>query len=85
LVPVFSAPRFLHGCHMPPCYLSGMPEPVSPAASGSDWRSSTGKHLKLALGWIFGPILALFVVLAVLFFERRLRFEIRRNPAWRSQ
>lgn len=43
------------------------------------------KHLKLALGWIFGPILALVVVLVVRFFERRLRFETRRDPAWRSQ
>jgi hypothetical protein len=25
------------------------------------------------------------IVLAVRFFERRLRFQTRRNPAWRSQ
>lgn len=41
--------------------------------------------IKKSLGWIFGPILAIFIVLAVRFFERRLRFEIRRDPAWRSQ
>jgi len=43
------------------------------------------KPLKKALGWIFGPILALLIVIAVRFFERRLRFETRRDPAWRSQ
>jgi hypothetical protein len=39
------------------------------------------KHL---LGWIFGPFLALAIVLAVRFFERSLRLDIRRDPAWRS-
>jgi hypothetical protein len=40
--------------------------------------------LKRLLGWIFGPLHALAIVLAVRFFERRLRFETRRDPAWRS-
>lgn len=43
------------------------------------------KRLKRGLGWIFGPLLAVCIVLAVRFFERRLRFETRRDPAWRSQ
>ncbi|HUB20311.1 MAG TPA: hypothetical protein VL990_16850 [Acidobacteriaceae bacterium] len=41
--------------------------------------------MKRMFGWIFGPLLALFIVLAVRFFERRLRFDTRRDPAWRSQ
>jgi hypothetical protein len=41
-------------------------------------------YLKRLLGWIFGPVLALLIVIAVRFFERRLRFETRRDPAWRS-
>jgi hypothetical protein len=41
--------------------------------------------IKRLLGWIFGPLFALAIVVAVHFFERRLRFEIRRDPAWRSQ
>ena len=41
--------------------------------------------LKRLLGWIFGPLYALAIVLAVGFFERRLRLETRRDPAWRSQ
>jgi hypothetical protein len=40
---------------------------------------------KRLLGWILGPLYALAIVLAVRFFERRLRFETRRHPAWRSQ
>jgi hypothetical protein len=36
--------------------------------------------LKRLLGWIFGPLYALAIVLAVRFFERRLRFETRRDP-----
>jgi hypothetical protein len=41
--------------------------------------------LKRLIGWILGPLFALAIVLAVRFFERRLRFQTRRNPAWRSQ
>jgi len=41
--------------------------------------------VKHVFGWIFGPLYALAIVLAVHFFERRLRFETRRDPAWRSQ
>jgi hypothetical protein len=40
--------------------------------------------IKRLLGWIFGPLFALVIVLAVRFFERRLRLDIRRDPAWRS-
>jgi hypothetical protein len=40
--------------------------------------------LNRLLGWIFGPLYALAIVLAVYFFERKLRLEIRRDPAWRS-
>jgi hypothetical protein len=40
---------------------------------------------KKLLGWIFGPLLALVIVIAVRFFERTLRFDKRREPAWRSQ
>jgi len=40
---------------------------------------------KRLIGWIVGPIFALLIVLAVRFFERRLRFQTRRNAAWRSQ
>jgi hypothetical protein len=39
---------------------------------------------KRLLGWIFGPLFALLIVIAVHFFERRLRLDIRRDPAWRS-
>jgi hypothetical protein len=42
-------------------------------------------RLKLVLGWIFAPFIALIIVLAVHFFERRFRPHIRRDPAWRSQ
>ncbi len=41
--------------------------------------------IKRALGWIFGTLFALLIVIAVRFFERRLRFDTRRDPAWRSQ
>jgi hypothetical protein len=41
--------------------------------------------VKKLLGWVFGPLFALLIVLAVRFFERTLRFEKRRDPAWRSQ
>ncbi|MGC2300931.1 MAG: hypothetical protein WA476_19150 [Acidobacteriaceae bacterium] len=41
-------------------------------------------HMKRLPGWIFGPLYALAIVLAVYFFERRLRLDIRRDPAWRS-
>ncbi len=41
--------------------------------------------LKRLLGWIAGPLFALVIVLAVRFFERRLRFQTRRDPAWRTQ
>jgi hypothetical protein len=41
--------------------------------------------IKRILGWIFGTLFALVIVLAVRFFERRLRFQTRRDPAWRSQ
>lgn len=41
--------------------------------------------VKTAIGWIFGPLLALVIVPAVFFFERSLRFEKRRDPAWRSR
>jgi hypothetical protein len=47
-----------------------------------DWMLTPLKRL---LGWIFGPLYALAIVLAVYFFERKLRLEIRRDPAWRSQ
>ena len=40
--------------------------------------------LKRLIGWILGPLFALLIVLAVRFFERRLRFDTRRDPAWRS-
>jgi len=43
------------------------------------------KPVSKTLGWIFGPIFALFIVLMVRFFERSLRFDTRRDPAWRSQ
>jgi len=42
-------------------------------------------HLRRVLGWIGGLLYALAIVLAVHFVERRLRFETRRDPAWRSQ
>jgi hypothetical protein len=41
--------------------------------------------LKRLIGWILGPLFALVIVLTVRFFERRLRFQTRRDPAWRSQ
>lgn len=41
--------------------------------------------IKRLLGWILGALFALVVVVAVRFFERRLRFSTRRDPAWRSQ
>jgi hypothetical protein len=41
-------------------------------------------RLKVVLGWIFGPLLVVVIVIAVRFFERRLRLDIRRDPAWRS-
>jgi hypothetical protein len=41
-------------------------------------------RMKRLLGWIFGPLFAIAIVLAVRFFERGLRLEIRRDPAWRS-
>ncbi|HEX3659794.1 MAG TPA: hypothetical protein VHU89_00065 [Acidobacteriaceae bacterium] len=36
-------------------------------------------------GRIFGAAIALLIVLAVRFFERRFRLDTRRNPAWRSR
>jgi hypothetical protein len=42
-------------------------------------------RLKTALGWIVGPLVALLIVPAVFFIERSLRFEKRRDPAWRSR
>jgi hypothetical protein len=42
-------------------------------------------RVKTVLGWIVGPLCALVIVPAVFFFERSLRFEKRRDPAWRSQ
>jgi hypothetical protein len=33
---------------------------------------------------IFGTLVALLIVLAVRFFERRFRLDTRRDPAWRS-
>jgi len=42
-------------------------------------------RVKLLFGWIFGPLYALAIVLAVSFVERNLRLEMRRDPAWRSQ
>jgi hypothetical protein len=41
-------------------------------------------QMKRLLGWIFGPLYALAILLTVYFFERRLRLDIRRYPAWRS-
>jgi hypothetical protein len=41
-------------------------------------------RIKRLLGWIFGPLFALAIVLTVRFFERGLRLDIRRDPAWRS-
>jgi hypothetical protein len=41
--------------------------------------------VKKILGWIFGPLLAVVIVIAVRFFEKTLRFDKRREPAWRSQ
>ena len=41
-------------------------------------------RLKVVLGWIFGPLLVVVIVIAVRFFERSLRLDIRRDPAWRS-
>ncbi|MGA7524656.1 MAG: hypothetical protein WBW84_19560 [Acidobacteriaceae bacterium] len=35
-------------------------------------------------GRIFGTIIALLIVVAVRFFERRFRLDTRRDPAWRS-
>jgi hypothetical protein len=40
--------------------------------------------IKRLLGWILGLPIALLIALLVRFFERRLRFETRRDPAWRS-
>jgi hypothetical protein len=36
-------------------------------------------------GRIFGTLIAIAIVLAVRFFERRFRVNARRDPAWRSQ
>ncbi|HZZ39928.1 MAG TPA: hypothetical protein VFE06_12410 [Acidobacteriaceae bacterium] len=33
---------------------------------------------------IFGTLVAILIVLAVRFFERRFRLDARRDPAWRS-
>jgi hypothetical protein len=48
-------------------------------------RGSMLTRMKRVLGWIVGPLYALVIVVAVYFFERKLRLEIRRDPAWRSQ
>jgi hypothetical protein len=50
----------------------------------ADRRESMLTRMKRLLGWIFGPLFAIAIVLAVHFFERGLRLEIRRDPAWRS-
>jgi hypothetical protein len=42
-------------------------------------------RVKLLLGWIVGPLFALAIVIAVRFFVRNLRLDMRRDPAWRSQ
>jgi hypothetical protein len=42
-------------------------------------------RVKTLLGWIIGPLAALVIVPAVFIIERNLRFEKRRDPAWRSQ
>ena len=36
-------------------------------------------------GRIIGTLVALVIVVAVRFFERRFRLDSRRDPAWRSQ
>jgi hypothetical protein len=41
-------------------------------------------RIKRLLGWIVGPLFALAIVAGVRFFERGLRLDIRRDPAWRS-
>jgi hypothetical protein len=41
--------------------------------------------VKRLLGWTLGTLFALLIVIVVRFFEHRLRFNIRRDPAWRSQ
>jgi hypothetical protein len=41
--------------------------------------------IKRLLGWTFGLLFALVIVIAVRFFERRLRFKTRRSASWRAQ
>jgi hypothetical protein len=63
-------------------WLCGICQSAASASSQiGDWMLTPLKRL---LGWIFGPLYALAIVLAVHFFERKLRLEIRRDPAWRS-
>jgi hypothetical protein len=52
--------------------------------SGSKFGGWMLTGIKRMLGWIFGPLFALLIVIAVHFFERRIRLDIRRDPAWRS-
>jgi hypothetical protein len=42
-------------------------------------------RLKTLLGWIVAPLCVVVIVPAVFFFERSLRIEKRRDPAWRSR
>jgi hypothetical protein len=42
-------------------------------------------RVKTLLGWIVAPLCVLVIVPAVFFFERSLRLEKRRDPAWRSR
>ena len=41
--------------------------------------------IRRLLSRIFGTLIALLIVVAVRFFERRFRLNSRRDPAWRSQ
>lgn len=59
------------------------PETWLPGVGIGDKRMLRG--VKWLLGWIFGPLYALAIMLVVDFLERRARFDIRRDPAWRSQ
>jgi hypothetical protein len=72
-----------------PCYLSGeighpkvRRTPFWSARIGGDCMLA---RVKTVLGWILGPLCALVIVPAVFLIERNLRFEKRRDPAWRSQ
>jgi hypothetical protein len=72
-----------------PCYLSAeighlkiRKAPFGSARIGVDPMVA---RVKTVLGWIVGPLCALVIVPAVFFIERSLRFEKRRDPAWRSR